>query len=265
MSATNLGCAQNADGTLKDASEIEFTHSHSPSLVNLLNDPVPRLVPEAASVTLPKKRKGKELRAGGGPKPKRVRPITSAIAPPPERNSLTYYDQNLILDFCEGEGRGWSQRAIVNHFQKHFPGLSQSSISRYRRDAQFIHSKRENPSELTYKRQRHLKFPELDDALIGWFLQAQAKNVRISGGVLRAKAEEFAIKLGIPEAERLALSNSWLDCFKQRHGIREYKFYGEASSVPLDAIANARVAILMELSKFAPDDRLNVDETCVYY
>ncbi|KIO21035.1 hypothetical protein M407DRAFT_40793, partial [Tulasnella calospora MUT 4182] len=49
----------------------------------------------------------------------------------------------------------------------------------------------------------------------------------------------FAELEGIDSEQFLSLSNGWLDSFKQRHGLKQYRFHGEAGSTyPLRNILN---------------------------
>ena len=53
--------------------------------------------------------------------------------------------------------------------------------------------------ELTSKRQRAVKHPELDNALANWVLQCQARRVALSGDLIKEKARQFARQLELGE------------------------------------------------------------------
>ncbi|KIO27065.1 hypothetical protein M407DRAFT_73789, partial [Tulasnella calospora MUT 4182] len=77
-------------------------------------------------------------------------------------------------------------------------------------------------------------------------LQAQAKGIRLTGDILRGKARRFAELQGVVPKQFLSLSNGWLDSFKQRHGLKQYRFHGEAGKIT---------------DGYALRDILNMDET----
>ncbi|KZO94074.1 DDE-domain-containing protein, partial [Calocera viscosa TUFC12733] len=58
--------------------------------------------------------------------------------------------------------------------------------------------------------------------------------ISISGELIRVKACEFAHQFGIIPDDFLSLSHGWLDSFKTRHGLKEYRWHGEAGSMPPD-------------------------------
>ncbi|KAI5116181.1 hypothetical protein M0805_002680 [Coniferiporia weirii] len=273
MSGT-LGCTQNPNGTLKDAKDINFTYSQSPSPINLsISLPIQKspIPPSNATTTLTQSTEvQKEPEHGKAPKLKVVnthRRITAAVPVTKKRNTLTYTDKILILDFAEKEGCSWSQQKIADHFRHtHFPTLNQSTISIIFRNKEKLRAmKKDDPTQLVYKRPRVVKFPQLEDALQTWVFQALACNVRVTGAVLKAKAGHFADLFGIPEDQRLSLSNGWVDSFKQRYMLGQIKFFGEAASVSLEGVATAQVRMQELLSGYDRHDIYNMDETGLYY
>ena len=67
----------------------------------------------------------------------------------------------------------------------------------------------------------------LDDALNQWFKTILHKRIRISVLVLKAKAEEFAEKLGRPD---FLATEGWLSRWKGRYQIRCKHAHGEKAS-----------------------------------
>lgn len=128
------GCTVNADGTLKDASKIIWTHSRSPS-PDLLA--IPPLVPEKPSqspqlVCLAPNQEVADL-AKPSEKWQKHNPcrlITSAQPLPKKRQNLTYHNKIQIMELADGPGRGLSQGAIAQHFHFKWPTLSQDNISK---------------------------------------------------------------------------------------------------------------------------------------
>ena len=58
------------------------------------------------------------------------------------------------------------------------------------------------------KREKNLKFPEIDEALTKWFTEVRANKINIDGNLIKAKAEEFAKLLGVLDSKA---SNSWFE------------------------------------------------------
>jgi hypothetical protein len=51
-----------------------------------------------------------------------------------------------------------------------------------------------------------------------WVLKAMGDVILLTGNILHQKWNVFADLVGIPEDDRLKLSNGWLGCFKGRNG-----------------------------------------------
>ena len=64
-----------------------------------------------------------------------------------------------------------------------------------------------------------------------WIAKAMNDQILVTGDVLRAKWTQFADMVGVPDDERLDLSEGWLCRLKKRHGLRNIKRHGEAGSV----------------------------------
>jgi len=73
-----------------------------------------------------------------------------------------------------------------------------------------------------------------------WVSRALSDNVLLTGEVLRQKWTHFADLKGIPEDDRLKLSNGWLARYKVRKELKEYKRHGEAASVSLETAETER-------------------------
>jgi len=73
-----------------------------------------------------------------------------------------------------------------------------------------------------------------------WVSKAMGDNILLTGEVLCQKWNRFADLVGIPEDERLSLSNGWLAQFKDRNGLKEIKRHGEAASAHADTVERER-------------------------
>ena len=89
----------------------------------------------------------------------------------------------------------------------------------------------------------------------------------LTGEVLRQKWQVFADMVGVPEDERLTLSEGWLSWYKNRMGLKQMKHHGEAGSVKPEVVEQERLQIqeLIQQSGFTPQDVFNMDETGLFY
>lgn len=100
-----------------------------------------------------------------------------------------------------------------------------------------------------------------------WVLQAMGDGILLTGDVLRQKWNNFADLAGIPEDERLTLSNGWLARFKERNNLMQRKQHGEAASASADTVEleRKRIQELIGDSGYELRDIFNMDETGLFY
>jgi hypothetical protein len=100
-----------------------------------------------------------------------------------------------------------------------------------------------------------------------WVVKAMAARIQLTGAVLREKWKKFADIVGIPEDERLDLSEGWLTCFKNRNGLKERRRYGEAGSADPEAVAKEKKRVAELIAKYGYElrDVFNMDETGLFY
>jgi hypothetical protein len=123
-------------------------------------------------------------------------------------------------------------------------------------------------SQLGSKRRFKGDYPDLEDALFHWQQQMQKKKAIITGDILRAQAHQIWNRLlQYNGEEEPKWSNGWLDRFKKRYNIKEYRQHGEGAS----AEVNTPVAIQqmenlrLECSNYHPRDIFNMDETGLFW
>ncbi|GAB9473231.1 Ars binding protein 1 [Globisporangium polare] len=135
---------------------------------------------------------------------------------------------------------------------------SQSSISHtLKRKHNFEHMKSE---ELASKRMRSVKFPELDAALANWFLHCQARQIKVQGDEIKAKAHLFFEMMGIHTADPPQFSNGWLHSFQSRHGFSRSP--STSSSIGGDIpLITTRSELFAAIEGVAPWDLYWMDET----
>ena len=196
-----LGCAQNADGTLKEAHEIIWQHSRSSSPVDFSFAPslpmpstgIPQKEPTHGKA--PKQQTRKRNRNN----PIQCKTPASAVTEPKKQNQLSLDDKLKIIEFTEDEGKGLSQTAIAKHFHtRGFPGLSQTTVG----DAlgrQAIIRAALNPGGANglqvgvklapgVKRMQKIQYPEVEDILHKWQLQQEGLGRTVTGPLLVEKA-----------------------------------------------------------------------------
>ena len=113
------------------------------------------------------------------------------------------------------------------------------------------------------KRKRRGKDPEVEEALEQWFAAVLEKGVRISGAILKSKAEELAQKLGRTD---FVATDDWLSRWKTRKRIKFKRAHGEKSSTDVEGAEEwISTTLLQLLRQYQPEDVYNADETGVYY
>lgn len=117
------------------------------------------------------------------------------------------------------------------------------------------------------KRPRQTQHPKVTEMMDLWVAQAMAHGIHLTGDVLRHKWRSFADRAGIPEDDRLNLSVGWLQKFKARAGLNEFKRHGEAASASPATVEEERKRIqkLLLESGYELRDIFNMDETGLSY
>ena len=155
------------------------------------------------------------------------------------------------------------QKVLVAWLEKeHNTKVAQSTISgTLKRSAELLHMT--NNINLSQKRQHTVKYPEMEEALAEWF-HANQDRVNMSGDLLKESAKKILDRL-YPVHATFEFSNGWLESFKNRHGIRSYRRFGESGSVNMEVIEGERPKIREILDKYELKDIYNMDETGLFY
>lgn len=149
--------------------------------------------------------------------------------------SLTLEEKAAVLKHKK-QNPGITQSQLVDWIQlqlkKHINRTTVSKIL-----SSFVPSD-DNENEKA-KRRRNVQEPDLERALLEWFLRHECEGV-MTDELLQAKGKQIA---GIMREQRqefheLTFSNGWLQSFKKRHNIKSYKKHGESGST--DQVAAAR-------------------------
>jgi hypothetical protein len=119
----------------------------------------------------------------------------------------------------------------------------------------------------TIKRARQTQHPDVTEMLELWVSKAMTNGILLTGEVLRQKWRTFADLAGVPDDERLTLSEGWLSRFKGRTNLKQLKRHGEAGSAEPAVVERERLRIqeLIERYGYQPKDIFNMDETGFFY
>jgi hypothetical protein len=118
----------------------------------------------------------------------------------------------------------------------------------------------------TAKRTRQTEHPEVTEMIDLWVSKAMFDGILLTGEVLRQKWTKFAELVGIPQDERLNLSNGWLTRYTGRNGLKELKRHGEAGSANSETVEKKRERIqeLIQKCGYELQDIFNMDETGLF-
>lgn len=152
------------------------------------------------------------------------------------RKSYTLKEKCEII--CEIEN-GKSKTQIC-----HERNLSKSTVGTIWNNRQAIRGAFESKNGNT-KKMRKSQHHDVDLALKKWFMQQRLYNVKISGNVLKTKAEELGRKL--TDGSGFVCSHAWIERWKRRHNICRGKIDDEViASVNMKIIYLFYISIVIE-------------------
>ncbi|CAE6457263.1 unnamed protein product, partial [Rhizoctonia solani] len=132
---------------------------------------------------------------------------------------------------------GVTQASVVQHFRSKYPTLSQSTLSNYlSREQEIREYVEKNPNHLALKKPIRVSLPVVEAALTEWVHERLRRGIRFTGDLICEQGRQFCNALDIPPSKQIGFSHGWLDRFKERLGLREVWFHGEAASAPLELI-----------------------------
>ena len=114
------------------------------------------------------------------------------------------------------------------------------------------------------KRTHRVQFPELDTVLYDWFLSFE-QQVPMSGDLIKEKAVIIFLALYPKEEKILKFSNGWLEAWKVRYKIKEFKKHGESGDVDMRLVENNLPKLRNTLALYRKNDIYNMDETAFFY
>jgi len=96
-----------------------------------------------------------------------------------------------------------------------------------------------------------------------WFLE-QHDKVNLNGDMLRTKVARFLQELHL-DAPEMAFSQGWLEKFKDRHGIKSFRCFGESGALDMEVVGVALLDIRAIVDAYAKKDVFNMDEIGLYW
>ncbi|XP_067391773.1 tigger transposable element-derived protein 4-like [Emydura macquarii macquarii] len=172
-----------------------------------------------------------------------------------KRKELSLADRVKLLQALE------SPSASLSSVAKLF-GISKSQAGRIGRSReQILADWRTNANPLR-KRKREGKGGEVEDALFLWFQQALARGERLSGPILKAKAQELALNSG----REFEATDGWLCRWKTRHNIVFKRPHGEKQDADVGRAQSWVSEVLPSLlASYSAENIFNADETGLLY
>lgn len=112
---------------------------------------------------------------------------------------------------------------------------------------------------------RHGDNPQVEEALMTWFIQQRNYHVPISSDLIKSKARYFHRK--IVGHDNFSASNGWLQKFKSRSGIKCLKICGEQLSSDLSAVEPFKAKFLKTVKEMglSADQIYNADESALFW
>ncbi len=170
-----------------------------------------------------------------------------------------------VLDWYHANGKNQSKTA--RHFNAKYPHLKikQPLVSAWVKAEDKWREEYEKSGVNGHKMKpmRQSQHPEITDMMDLWVTKAMEDGLLLTGEVLCQKWKAFADLRGVPEDERLGLSEGWLTRFKKRN--KNFKPHGEAGSADLAEVEAERERIKAILAKYELRDIYNMDETGLFY
>lgn len=109
---------------------------------------------------------------------------------------------------------------------------------------------------------RTSKFTNIDEKTFEWLTQATAKELPVSGVLLKEKAKEIAASLNNNEFKA---SNGWLEKFKLRHKLTFTAMCGESNDVNQETVNDFLEQLPKIIAGYELKDIANCDETALFF
>ncbi|KAF8236201.1 hypothetical protein L208DRAFT_1252755 [Tricholoma matsutake] len=130
-----------------------------------------------------------------------------------KKENATLAQHIEILDWQHKNSQNQSETAC--HFDSIYPNLKIKQLlvsSWIKEEAKWceLWEKSNHQSDWTTKQARQMEHPEVSEMMYLWVSKAMSDGILLTGEVLCPKWNQFADLVGVPQDERLNLSNCWL-------------------------------------------------------
>lgn len=112
------------------------------------------------------------------------------------------------------------------------------------------------------KRAREPKCLAVDKAVTMWFTSCRDNDIPLDGPMIRAKAEQFAVSLGV---ENFKASQGWFMKWKERNDVVFKNIHGESGSVDMKSAATWMSSVEDIIKNYEPRNVFNADESGLFY
>ncbi|MBW0510972.1 hypothetical protein O181_050687 [Austropuccinia psidii MF-1] len=137
----------------------------------------------------------------------------SSLSANKKRNSTTVAHKLHVIDYHYKLNS--TQKQTAQKF-----GYTQSQLSRWLKEEEELREYVLDKGS-SGKRQRTGDFPQIEDTLLRYFLEAKSRNISPSDDSLKERTKSFMKLYNIPQ-NLLKVSNGWLLRFKSRNNIKSY-------------------------------------------
>ena len=180
-----------------------------------------------------------------------------------KRQELSLQEKIEVLDKVKKQPPNSSQRELAEIFK-----IPRSTLTRLINKEEELKSRwcevfchGHKPAK-KLKRLRKGKAPEVDTALNQWFGTVTSKAQKLSGPILKEKAEGLAKKLG---HTNFVATEGWLLCWKARHQIKYKRAHGVKGSADIKSAEEWTSTILPGLlEEYRLNGVYNANETGMY-
>lgn len=155
---------------------------------------------------------------------------------------------------------GASREQVMRQFD-----VKRSTLSTYvKNEAQIMEAFEGEKFHAGRKRLRTAAHPQLEEALLQWIAAARDSKLPLSGPLICAQAERYALRMNIIDSFKV--SEGWLARFKDRHGLVFKTVCGERGEVDEQVVKDWQNVQLKEhVAAYDPNDVFNADETALFF
>uniref|UniRef100_A0A2S2QB75 Tigger transposable element-derived protein 6 n=1 Tax=Sipha flava TaxID=143950 RepID=A0A2S2QB75_9HEMI len=174
-----------------------------------------------------------------------------------KRKHLTLTEKIKLLDFYQKENV--SARTLADKF-----GIGRTQATDLIKNRETILKlwKSHGNDQMKTTKRRKTESGNINEVVYEWFCAARAKNIPISGPILKEKALQVSKEF---KCENFKASNGWLDKFKSCYNISFKVVCGESKSVDTETVDEWRIKVKQLISSYEPRNIYNADETGLFY